>query len=59
MKYLVKYLFVVLIIVVMGSCAKEETPKPKPEKPHSYTIMFYACCGGLDDSVDGMIDNTT
>ena len=59
MKRLLKYLFVVLIIVAMGSCAKEKTPKPKPEKPHSYTIMFYACCGGLDDSVDGMIDNVT
>ena len=54
-------MFMVLIIVVMGSCAREEVSKPKPipEKPHSYTIMFYACCGGLDDFVDGMIDNIT
>ena len=59
MKWLLKYLFMVLIIVVMGSCAEEETPKPKPEKPHSYTIMYYACCSGLDDFVEAMIDDVT
>ena len=59
MKRLLKYLFVVLIIVAMGSCAEEEAPKPKPEKPHSYTIMYYACCSGLDDFVEAMIDHVT
>ncbi len=54
MKWLLKYLFMVLIIVVMGSCAEEEAPKPEPipENPHSYTIMCYACCDGLDDAAD-------
>ena len=48
----------VLIIVVMGSCAREEASKPKPipEKPHSYTIMCYACCGGLDFDFDQMLE---
>lgn len=59
MNTLLKYLFGVLIIVVMGSCAEEEAPKPKPEKPHSYTIMYYACCSGLDDFVEAMIDHVT
>ena len=61
MKRLLKYLFVVLIIVAMGSCAQEEAPKPKPipEKPHSYTIMCYACCGGLDYDFGQMLEQVS